>query len=170
MQDDTQPPADPPAQGGGGRGGQNQQGKREVAWRPDGQGLTFLEQEPAPAGQGGRANRGQDRGGLAADDQPAEGQRGQRPPERKDRLYQWTAPFDDASRKVIFENSTRMTGHRFSPDMKMLFASERRGRTQRSGETPRRSSSSSPWHSISRRRNTRWRAIALTMCIPTPDR
>ncbi len=127
VQDDTQPPADPPAQGGGGRGGQNQQGKREVAWRPDGQGLTFLEQEPAPAGQGGRANRGQDRGGLAADDQPAEGQRGQRPPERKDRLYQWTAPFDDASKKVIFENSTRMTGHRFSPDMKILFASERRG-------------------------------------------
>ena len=38
VQDDTQPPADPPAQGGGGRGGQNQQGKREVAWRPDGRG------------------------------------------------------------------------------------------------------------------------------------
>ena len=129
------------------------------------QGLTFLEQEPAPAGQGGRANRGQDRGGLAADDQPAEGQRGQRPPERKDRLYQWTAPFDDASKKVIFENSTRMTGHRFSPDMKMVFASELRVRTRAD-----RASSSSPWHSISRRRNTLWHAIALTMCIPTPDR
>ncbi len=31
-----------------------QQGKREIAWRDDGQGLTYLEQEPAPpAGEGG---------------------------------------------------------------------------------------------------------------------
>ena len=47
VQDDTQPP-DPAAGAGGGRGGQ-QQGKREVAWRTDGQGLTYVEQEPAPA-------------------------------------------------------------------------------------------------------------------------
>ena len=47
--------ADPPAAGGG-RGGANQQGKREMAWRADGQGLTYLEQEPAPAG--GRGRRG----------------------------------------------------------------------------------------------------------------
>jgi dipeptidyl aminopeptidase/acylaminoacyl peptidase len=128
VQDDTQPPPDPPAAGGG-RGGQNQQGKRDVAWRPDGQGLTFLEQEPAPPGEGGgRAGRGgQGRGGANADDQADEGQRGQRAPQRKDRLYQWSPPFDEASKKVIFENGTRMTGARFSPDMKMLFASERQG-------------------------------------------
>jgi dipeptidyl aminopeptidase/acylaminoacyl peptidase len=134
VQDDTQPPADPPGQGGGGRGGQNQTGKREVAWRLDGQGLTYLEQEPPPPGEnnaGGRAGRGaQGRGGnQPADDQQQEGQRGARAPQRPDRLYQWLPPFDEASKKVIFENNTRLSGVRFSPDMKMLFASERQGQS-----------------------------------------
>jgi hypothetical protein len=35
--------------GGGRGGGANQAGRRELAWRPDGQGFTYLEQEPAPA-------------------------------------------------------------------------------------------------------------------------
>jgi dipeptidyl aminopeptidase/acylaminoacyl peptidase len=128
VQDDTQPPADPPAAGGG-RSGANQQGKRDMAWRPDGQGLTFLEQEPAPA-RSGRAGRGQGRrgaaaaGGDAAANADQEG-RGGRAPERKDRLYQWLPPFDEANKKVIFESNTRMTGLRYSPDMKMIFFSER---------------------------------------------
>jgi dipeptidyl aminopeptidase/acylaminoacyl peptidase len=130
VQDDT-PPADPPAAGGGGRGGQNQTGKREIAWRPDGQGLTFLEQEPAPPGEGaGRAGRGRagaGRGAGAQDASAQEGGRSGRAPQRKDRLYQWTAPFDDASKKVILESDTRMTGLRYSPDMKMVFFSERAG-------------------------------------------
>ncbi len=130
VQDDT-PPADPPAAGGG-RGGAAQQGKREIAWRTDGQGLTYLEQEPPPAGSGragaGRAGAGAaGRGGAGADAQADEGGRGARQPERKDRLYQWLAPFDDASRKVLFESTTRMTGLRFSPDAKMIFFSERAG-------------------------------------------
>ena len=58
VQDDSQPPADPPAAGGG-RGGANQAGKRDIAWRTDGQGLTYLEQEPAPAGARGRTSRWQ---------------------------------------------------------------------------------------------------------------
>jgi len=132
VRDDTQPP-DPGA--GGGRGGANQQGKRDIAWRADGQGLTFLEQEPPPAGsaqgrRGGRAGRpstgsGQAGGGAAA----TAGQegRGGREPERKDRLYQWLPPFDEASKKVLFESNTRMTGLRFSPDMKTIFFSERDG-------------------------------------------
>jgi dipeptidyl aminopeptidase/acylaminoacyl peptidase len=132
VQDDTQPPADPPAQGGGGRGGGNQTGKRELAWRADGQGLTYLEQEPPPPGEdtAGRGGRGRGGRGAAADTAPAtdqEGGRGARAPQRKDRLYQWTAPFDDASRKVIYENNTRMTGVRYSPDTKIIFFSERNG-------------------------------------------
>jgi dipeptidyl aminopeptidase/acylaminoacyl peptidase len=123
VQDDTQPP-DPAA--GGGRGGANQQGKREMAWRPDGQGLTYLEQEPPPPGSG-RAGRGAGRGAGADAGTAEETGRGGRAPERKDRLYQWTAPFDDASRKVLFESTTRMTGLRFSPDMKTIFFSERVG-------------------------------------------
>jgi dipeptidyl aminopeptidase/acylaminoacyl peptidase len=128
VQDDT-PPADPPAAGGGGRGGQNQTGKREIAWRADAQGLSFLEQEPAPAGEGraGRGRAGAGRGAAAQDGAGQEGGRAARGPQRKDRLYQWTAPFDDASKKVILESETRMTGMRYSPDMKMVFFSERAG-------------------------------------------
>ena len=128
VQDDTQP-ADPAAGFGGGRGG-NLPGKREFAWRPDGQGLTYLEQEPPPAGAG-RAGRGAGRG-AGADDAAAgteETGRGARAAERKDRLYQWVAPFDDAGRKVLFESNTRMNGLRFSPDMKTIFFSERSGQS-----------------------------------------
>lgn len=129
VQDDA-PPADPPAAGGG-RGGQNQAGKREMAWRTDGQGLTFLEQDPAPAGEGaGRAGRGRAGAGRGAAAQDAGGQDGGRAgrgPQRKDRLYQWTAPFDEASKKVILESDNRMTGVRYSPDMKTVFFSERVG-------------------------------------------
>ncbi len=132
VQDDTQPPPDPgqPPAAGGGRGAQ-QTGKRELAWRIDGQGLTYLEQEQPPAGEG-RSGRGAGRtGGAAVDpaDAPAGGRqgRGTQTPQRPDRLYQWLPPFTDAARKVVFENPTRMSGHRFSPDMQILFFSERQG-------------------------------------------
>jgi dipeptidyl aminopeptidase/acylaminoacyl peptidase len=42
-------------------------------------------------------------------------------------VYQWLPPFDAASQKVIFENATPISGHRYSPDMKILFFSERMG-------------------------------------------
>jgi dipeptidyl aminopeptidase/acylaminoacyl peptidase len=126
--DDTPNPDPAPPQaaaGGGGRGG-NQTGKREVAWRTDNQGLTYVEQEPAPRGAG-RTNAN-----ANADDQPAGGRRGaggdQAPP-RKDRVYQWLPPFDTASEKVIYENPTRISGHRYSPDMQILFFSERAGQS-----------------------------------------
>ena len=134
VQDDTQPPTPPDPGAGGGRGGnQNQTGKRELAWRPDGQGVIYLEQEPGPQGAGGSGARGNRAGGAPAtgagddaQDDTARGGRGQQA-QRKDRLYQWLPPFDDSSRKVLFENNTRMTGHRFSPDMQVLFFTERAG-------------------------------------------
>src|SRR6185436_366980 len=111
VQDDTPnpDPQAPPAGFGGGRGG-NQTGKREVAWRTDGQGLTFVEQEPAPprasAAQAARGGAGDDT--PPADDQPPAGGRrgggaGNAPP-RKDRVFQWAPPFDSASLKVVYEN------------------------------------------------------------------
>ena len=81
VQDDTpnpDPQAPPAAGGGGGRGGQ-QTGKREVAWRTDGQGLTYVEQEPAPpnareaTGQGGRRHRRPARGRPARARRPRPG-------------------------------------------------------------------------------------------------
>jgi dipeptidyl aminopeptidase/acylaminoacyl peptidase len=127
VQDDTQPPdpaAQPAAGGGfGGRGGQ--QGKRELAWRADGQGLTYLESDPPPAGEGrGRAGRGD---GADAQDTPAPQGRQGGGALRPDRLYQWLPPFTDASKKVVYENMGRMSGHRFSPDMQIVFFSEQQG-------------------------------------------
>jgi len=136
VQDDTPnpDPQAPPAAPGGGRGA-NQNGRREVAWRTDGQGLTFVEQEAAPArpsaGPGQAAARGGD--DVTADDQaPAGGRRGAGGPAapRRDRVYQWLPPFDAASMRVVYENPTRITGHRYSPDVQWLFFSERAGQNQ----------------------------------------
>jgi dipeptidyl aminopeptidase/acylaminoacyl peptidase len=136
--DDPAPTPDPPAVGGGrGGAGAAQAGRRELAWRADGQGLTYLEQDPppaaaegtGPAGRGGRGAAARGRGGAQA---PAadEGQRaGARPAPRMDRVYQWLPPFDDESKRVIFESATRLSSHRFSPDMQMLFATEREGQS-----------------------------------------
>jgi dipeptidyl aminopeptidase/acylaminoacyl peptidase len=125
-------PAPPQAAGGGGRGG-NQTGKREVAWRTDGQGLTYVEQEPAPA-RGGQGRASANADAPAAGDQPPAGGRrggggGDQAPPRKDRVYQWLPPFDAGSLKVVYENASRIAGHRFSPDMKVLFFSERLGQS-----------------------------------------
>ncbi len=126
--DDTTPPT-PGQAPGGARGGATQEGRRELAWRPDGQGFTYLELEPAPPGaagaSGGRAAGG---GGRGAGTRGAGGGGGaQQGPPRKDRLFQWLPPFDEKNTKVIFENNTRMTNHRFSPDMQVLFFRETSG-------------------------------------------
>lgn len=108
LRDDDTPTA--PGVGGNGR----EEGKRQVAWRADNQGLTFLEQEPAPD---------------SASDQPAaQGGEGQEQrARRKDRVMQWTAPFDSASLKLLYANDNRMSEHHYSPDHQTLFLSERQG-------------------------------------------
>ncbi len=126
-------PAAAPAAGGGRGGGANQTGRREISWRPDGQGFTYLEQEAplAPAGRGTDAAGAVGAGDAAAP--PAVATRGggggrqggqAAAPQRPDRVYQWRAPFTDATKTVIYESTTRMTGHRFSSDMQMLFFRE----------------------------------------------
>jgi dienelactone hydrolase len=129
VQDDTPNPDPQAAPAGGGRGAA-QNGKREVAWRTDGQGLTFVEQEPAPSRGGSGARAGDDQN---ADDQPPAGGRrgasGGAVP-RKDRVFQWVPPFDASSMRVVYENPTRISGHRYSPDMQVLFFSERVGQNQ----------------------------------------
>ena len=124
----TDDPTADPAAAGGGRGGAAQTGKREIAWRTDGTGLSYLEQEPAPAGAanaGGAAGagRGAGRAGGGAAGQGG----GANAPQRKDRLYQWMPPFAADSAKVIYENPTRMTGVRYTPDVDMIFWRETQG-------------------------------------------
>jgi dipeptidyl aminopeptidase/acylaminoacyl peptidase len=138
--DPTQPgtqPAPAQAQGGGGRGGgaAADNGKRELSWRADGNGFTYLQLEPAPPaparGGGGGGNAAADNppaggGGAGRGGQAAGGRGGgaQQGPPRKDRLMHWTPPFGDTDAKLIYENPTRMTGVRFSPDQHVVFFTE----------------------------------------------
>ncbi|MEW5917278.1 MAG: hypothetical protein AB1762_12775, partial [Gemmatimonadota bacterium] len=94
----------------GAGGGQEQSGKREVTWRPDGLGLTYLEQE-APARRDTAAAQGDSANG----------------PRRRDRVMHWAAPFGAGDAKPIYESNTRIATHRYSSDMKTLFLSERQG-------------------------------------------
>ncbi len=128
------PNADPavaPPQGGG-RGAGNETGKRELAWRTDGPGFAYLEQEPAPPGSatGGAGRTG--RGGTGGGGGRAAGGRGAQPqgPPRRDRLMEWLPPFDDTSTKLLYENAVPMSNLMFSPDHAAIFFTERTGQTQ----------------------------------------
>jgi dipeptidyl aminopeptidase/acylaminoacyl peptidase len=82
---------------------------RNLQWRPDGRGLSFLEQEPAPD--------------TTAANRPA-GQTQQANGRRKDRVIHWAPPYTDQTRTVIYESDTRMNSVRYSADGRMLFISE----------------------------------------------
>ncbi|MGH7695830.1 MAG: prolyl oligopeptidase family serine peptidase, partial [Gemmatimonadaceae bacterium] len=93
-----------------GAAGGEPQGKREITWRPDNQGITYLEQDPPPRRDSTRA----------ADDTTGQ-------PRRRDRVLTWSAPFGSGDVKTLYESNTRITTHRYSPDLKTLFLSERAG-------------------------------------------
>jgi len=93
--------------------------KRNIAWRPDGQGLSFLQLEPrAPGDTAQQADTTQ------TDEGPAAGRSRSR---RKDRVMQWLPPFDSTSMTVVYENNTRLSGTRYSADVQILFLSEQQG-------------------------------------------
>ena len=134
MQDDTQPPT-PPDPGAAGRARRQSESDRQartgVAPRRPGRHLSRTGTGSARSRWLGCARqsrrwRAATGAGDDAQDDTARGGRGQQA-QRKDRFYQWLPPFDDSSRKVLYENNTRMTGHRFSPDMQVLFFTERAG-------------------------------------------
>jgi dipeptidyl aminopeptidase/acylaminoacyl peptidase len=79
---------------------------RGLQWRPDGRGLSYLEQEPAP-------------------DSAAAGQ--QANARRKDRVMLWAPPFTEQSKSVVYESDTRMSSVRYSEDGQMLVISEGTG-------------------------------------------
>jgi len=95
--------------------GTNDSLPRNVAWMPNGQGIYFLQQDPAPP-------RG---AGAAADTTDAAApQRGQGGARRKDHLYQWTPPFDAGSKKALLESDNRIAGVLFTDDAKTVFVAE----------------------------------------------
>jgi dipeptidyl aminopeptidase/acylaminoacyl peptidase len=101
---------------------------RNLQWRPDGAGLSYLEQEPAPAGADSAAAPTGDALVTAARPQgqaaPAAASR------RKDRVMLWAPPFTEASKSVVYESDTRMSNVRYSPDGDILFITEGTGNSQ----------------------------------------
>jgi dipeptidyl aminopeptidase/acylaminoacyl peptidase len=100
-----------------GAGDEDADGRRSIAWRPDGS-LGYLEQEPAVPG---------DTAAAGADSAAARNGRATR---RRDRVMRWAPPFDDASQTIVYETDTRMTGVRYSADAQVLFITEGTGNAQ----------------------------------------
>lgn len=85
--------------------------RRNFGWLPNGGGLYFLKQDPAPA----RTN------GADTADVPRGPQANAR---RKDKLFAWAPPFAPGSEKLLHESDTRMAGVLFAEDAKMAFVAE----------------------------------------------
>jgi len=98
------------AAGGDGPGG-NATGKREVAWRADGAGLTFLEREVPATDETEDA--------IEDDEDERTGP--------QDRVMLWAPPFGDDDLSVVYASDSRLSAHQFSPDHRWLFLHERSG-------------------------------------------
>jgi dipeptidyl aminopeptidase/acylaminoacyl peptidase len=92
--------------------------RRSIEWRPDGQGLSFLQLAPAPAD-------GQQRDAAAE----APGAPNAQANRRRDRVMQWLPPFDSSSQVLVYENEARINSVRYSADARVLFLTERTGNT-----------------------------------------
>ncbi len=97
--------------------------RRSMTWAPDGNGIIYLEQEPAPD------STEADSAAAPGDEEQEEG--GRERQRRMDRVIRWTPPFDSTSTEVIYETSTRMNSARFSEGMTILFGSGRSGQSTR---------------------------------------
>jgi dipeptidyl aminopeptidase/acylaminoacyl peptidase len=107
--------------GPGGQESEDEATRRSFMWAPDGNGLIYLEQEPAPDSAAAD---------TAAAPAPAQEEEEARPRARRmDRVIRWVPPFDSTSTEILYETTTRMTSASFSQEMDILFTAERSGRT-----------------------------------------
>lgn len=108
---------------GNGRGDDDddQATMRNITWRPDGAGLSYLEQEPAPDSTAADS---------AAADTARAGAGDRASSRRKDRVMLWAPPFNDASRSIVYESNARMSNVRYSADGSVLFITEGSGDNQ----------------------------------------
>lgn len=101
--------------GGGGFGGpRNPDDKRDVSWLPDGSGLSYLQREPRPRGNGNGDRNGDDSGDEGAENRAP----------RKDRILHWAAPYAENGAKVVYETENRLGGVEYSQDAETLFVTE----------------------------------------------
>jgi dipeptidyl aminopeptidase/acylaminoacyl peptidase len=84
---------------------------RNVTWRPDGPGITFLQRQAGSAPPPQNGARGGGRGSAAQQQGP-------------DQVVHWLPPFNENSRQVIYTNDNPISSVRYSPDGRTLFVTE----------------------------------------------
>ena len=92
--------------------------KRDVSWRPDGKGMSFLQLEPAKKDDAKAKDAKKD----DAKDEPAK--KDDVKAVRKDRVMQWLPPFGKDDAKVVYESATRIMGVQYSADCRWIFVSQ----------------------------------------------
>lgn len=86
-------------------------GRSQVQWRPDGNGLSMM-LEPDEEEENGDNGNGEDNGNDNY------------------RVVQWTAPFGEDDKEVIYESSREMRSVAYTDEADMLFITQRRGGTE----------------------------------------
>jgi dipeptidyl aminopeptidase/acylaminoacyl peptidase len=106
------PPADP-------------DGKRDLTWRPDGAGLSYLQLEPerGPAKADAKTDPKAPTKAAAAK-APATTAPEPKDPPRKDRVMLWVPPFGKDDAKVVYESPNRIASAQYSDDGKLLFVTQ----------------------------------------------
>lgn len=91
--------------------------RRQMTWRRDGAGLTYLQMEPEPE---------EEEGDDTADEEEAEEDEERRGP-RKDRVMLWSPPFGEDDVSVVYETSRRMGSVRYSEGYEWIFVTQGAG-------------------------------------------
>ena len=91
--------------------------RRQITWRRDGAGLTYLQMEPEPEEE----EEGEDTVEEEAEEDD------ERRGARKDRVMLWSPPFGEDDVSVVYESSRRMGSVRYSEGYEWLFVSQGAG-------------------------------------------
>ncbi len=94
------------------------EGKRDLSWRPDGKGMSFLQLEPVKKDEPKKDAKKDE-----VKEEPAK-KADAKPEARKDRVMQWLPPFGKDDMKVVYETPTRILGVQYSADCKWIFVSQ----------------------------------------------
>jgi dipeptidyl aminopeptidase/acylaminoacyl peptidase len=102
--------------------------KRDVSWRPDGAGLSFIQSAPEPK-RGATSKPGEEASDDATDAEQGRRQGGRpgpggEPPSRPDRVMLWQPPFGQDDVKTVYEAKSAIQGLAYSPDCKTLFLTQ----------------------------------------------
>ncbi len=109
---------------------QDPDGKRDLGWRPDGVGMSYLQLEPAPkekkAAKDTKDQKTDKDAKDAKNDKDAKDQKEQKETKvvRKDRVMQWLPPWGQKDVKIVYESPHAIASVQYSDDCSMLFVTQ----------------------------------------------